>query len=185
MHFKYSSMMNVTFVTFMYGLAVPVLFPIALLSYIVLYSVEKIFITYVYKKPPMYDDKLNNAALSILKWAPFFMMAFGYWIMGNKQIFSNVVYPVRLKNDAITTGHHGLDMEVSQALPLFIAAIIFFIFIFFNDLIIKGLEKVNLCDKAKEDEVDEQLGTYFECLTTLSRKGWYIDEMHMREAYGM
>jgi len=84
MHFKYSSMMNVTFVTFMYGLAIPILFPIALLSYIVLYTVEKLFITYIYKKPPMYDDKLNNAALSILKWAPFFMMAFGYWIMGNK-----------------------------------------------------------------------------------------------------
>lgn len=32
----------------------------------------------------MYDDKLNNAALSILKWAPFFMMGFGYWFMGNR-----------------------------------------------------------------------------------------------------
>jgi hypothetical protein len=45
----------------------------------------------------MYDDKLNNAALSIMKWAPFFMMMFGYWLMGNKQIFSNIVNPVQYK----------------------------------------------------------------------------------------
>lgn len=35
-------MMNITFVTFMYGLAMPVLFPIALLSYIILFVVERI-----------------------------------------------------------------------------------------------------------------------------------------------
>lgn len=97
MHFKYSSMLNTIFVSFMYGLALPLLFPIALLGIIVLYLVERIQITYVYKKPPMYDDKLNNATLSILKWAPFLMMMFGYWLMGNKQIFSNVVNPVEEK----------------------------------------------------------------------------------------
>lgn len=55
LHFKYSSVMNVTFVTFMYGLALPLLFPIALLAFFVLYVTEKLTITYYYKKPPMYD----------------------------------------------------------------------------------------------------------------------------------
>jgi len=35
MHFKYSGMMNVLFVCFMYGLAIPLLFPIALLAFTV------------------------------------------------------------------------------------------------------------------------------------------------------
>jgi len=47
--------MNVTFVTFMYGLALPLLFPIALLAFLVLYVTEKLTITYYYRKPPMYD----------------------------------------------------------------------------------------------------------------------------------
>lgn len=90
-HFKYSAIMNVCFITFLYGLAMPLLFPIALLFYIVMYTVERLCITYYYKKPPMYDEKLNAAALSTLKWAPVFMMAFGFWIMGNQQIFSNYI----------------------------------------------------------------------------------------------
>jgi hypothetical protein len=84
MHFKYSAIMNATFVTFMYGLAVPLLFPIALLFFFVIYSVEKLCLTYFYKIPPMYDEKLNASALGILKWAPVFMMFFGYWIIGNR-----------------------------------------------------------------------------------------------------
>jgi hypothetical protein len=75
----------------MYGLAIPLLFPIALLYFIVMYAVEKLCITYYYKRPPMYDEKLNAAVLSTMKWAPVFMMFFGFWIMGNQQIFSNEV----------------------------------------------------------------------------------------------
>jgi hypothetical protein len=63
----------------MYGLALPLLFPIALLAFFVLYVTEKLTITYYYKKPPMYDEKMNEAALGILKWAPFFMVIFGFW----------------------------------------------------------------------------------------------------------
>jgi len=84
MHFKYSGLMNVTFITFMYGLGLPLLFPIVLLFLIILYFMERLLITYFYKKPPMYDEKLNSSALSTLKWAPFFMMFFGYWIMSNR-----------------------------------------------------------------------------------------------------
>jgi hypothetical protein len=84
MHFKYSSILNVVFVTFMYGLAIPLLFPIAVLYLIVMYCIEKLCITYYFKRPPMFDEKLNNSALSTLKWAPIFMMAFGWWIMGNQ-----------------------------------------------------------------------------------------------------
>lgn len=75
--------MNITFVTFMYGLALPILFPIALIAFFVLYTTERLTITYYYKKPPMYDEKMNEAAIGILKWAPFAMMLFGFWTLGN------------------------------------------------------------------------------------------------------
>ena len=37
MHYKYSTMLNVIFVTFVYGLGIPILFPIACLSMFILY----------------------------------------------------------------------------------------------------------------------------------------------------
>lgn len=84
MHFKYSAILNITFVTFMYGLAIPLLFPIALICFVIMYMVERLCLTYFYKKPPMFDEKLNESALGMLKWAPVFMMLFGYWTMGNR-----------------------------------------------------------------------------------------------------
>lgn len=165
MHFKYSSLLNNIFVTFMYGLAIPILFPICLFAIIILYMVERFQITYVYKKPPMYDEKLNNAALSILKWAPFALFLFGFWLMGNKQIFSNVANPVELKTDPITTDHYYVDMEICQALPLLILAMVYFFFAFFNDSILKFLVFIKASKEEQEQEVDEKLGTYFACLT--------------------
>jgi hypothetical protein len=68
----------------MYGLAIPLLFPIAVVYLLVMYAIERLCITYYFKKPPMFDEKLNESALGTLKWAPIFMMAFGWWIFGNQ-----------------------------------------------------------------------------------------------------
>jgi len=87
MFYKYSTILNTVFVTFMYGLALPILFPIAAFTFFNLYIVERILITYYHPKPPMYDDRLNKAAIQLLRWAPIFMLFFGYWCIGNKQIF--------------------------------------------------------------------------------------------------
>ena len=48
MHFKYASVMNTIYTTFMYGFALPVLFPIAALTFINIYIVEKLTVAYWY-----------------------------------------------------------------------------------------------------------------------------------------
>ena len=83
MHFKYAAMLNVIFVTFTYGLTVPLLFPFAFLFFVVSIILERVTLAYSYRKPPMFDDALNKAALRMLKVAPLFMMMFGYWALGN------------------------------------------------------------------------------------------------------
>ena len=40
-HFKYSFILNVTYVTMFYGAGLPILFPIAVLSYIIFYICER------------------------------------------------------------------------------------------------------------------------------------------------
>ena len=51
-HYKYSAILNVTYVTMMYGLGLPILFPIAFLSYFIIYVCERYQVAYTYKMPP-------------------------------------------------------------------------------------------------------------------------------------
>jgi hypothetical protein len=88
-HYKYSSILNIAFVTMMYGMGLPILFPIAALSFLTLYVMEKLLLHYVYREPPMYDEKLNKNALSILTYAPLLFLSFGYWMLSNKQLLGN------------------------------------------------------------------------------------------------
>jgi hypothetical protein len=88
-HYKYSAILNIAFVTMMYGMGLPILFPIAAFSFFTLYCMEKLLLHYVYREPPMYDEKLNKNALSILTYAPILFLAFGYWMLSNKQLLGN------------------------------------------------------------------------------------------------
>lgn len=83
-HYKYSSILNITFVTMMYGVGIPILFPVAAASLFVLYCMEKLMIHYSYRMPPMYDERLNNNVLTIMTYAPLLFLSFGYWMLSSK-----------------------------------------------------------------------------------------------------
>lgn len=93
-HFRYSAIMNTIFVTFMYGTGLPILYPIALFAFLVLYVQERLLICYYYRQPPMYDDKMTMNTLRIVQWAPLTGLLIGYWMLSNNQIFDNVVFPI-------------------------------------------------------------------------------------------
>jgi hypothetical protein len=104
-HFRFSSIMNITFVTLTYGTALPILFPIALWSYLVLFTLEKCLICYYYKQPPAFDEKMTMNALKMLSWSPLIYMMFSYWFLGNNQLFNNVLFKLQNVNDVVLTGH--------------------------------------------------------------------------------
>jgi hypothetical protein len=82
-HYRYSTILNIVFVTFTYGLALPILFPIAFLCMLNIYIAERVQLAYYFKQPPLYDDRLAKRALSQIQYAPAFMMAMGYWFLSN------------------------------------------------------------------------------------------------------
>lgn len=55
-HFKYSGMLNIMFITMMYGLGMPILFPLAAFNYFNQYLCERIIVSYACKQPPALDD---------------------------------------------------------------------------------------------------------------------------------
>ena len=89
MHYKYSTILNVCFVTFMYGFGLPILFPVAILAFLILYFVEKTMLYYSYRQPPMYDEKQSELVIRILQAVPLFYLAFGYWMCSSRQLLSN------------------------------------------------------------------------------------------------
>lgn len=47
-HFKYSGILNICWITMMYGIGMPVMFPIAAFSYFILLTVERLAVAYFY-----------------------------------------------------------------------------------------------------------------------------------------
>ena len=71
--------MNMVFVSFTFGLALPLLFPMALFGVFNMYVTERIQFAYFYKQPPVYDNKLNESAISFLKYAPIMLLISSYF----------------------------------------------------------------------------------------------------------
>ena len=44
-------------------------------------------------------------SLQFLNWAPLIYMFFGYWMMGNRQIFGNLCLPFTYSTEALRSGH--------------------------------------------------------------------------------
>jgi hypothetical protein len=86
-HFKYSGILNIAFVTMMYGVGMPILYLIAASAYFVLYSLERVLVAYMYQLPPTFDDALTKNCLTIMRWASVFQLFVGFWMLGNKVIF--------------------------------------------------------------------------------------------------
>jgi hypothetical protein len=110
LHYKYSTILNIVFITMMFGTAMPVLFPIALGTFMILYVIEKGLLYYQYQEPPKYDDILNTTALNVMKFAPSLMLGFAYWMFSSKQLIENdTLIPKFQKNMPYNSGHWVKD----------------------------------------------------------------------------
>jgi hypothetical protein len=82
-----------------------VLFVLVLISLINIYIFERYKFAYLYRKPPTIGNNLNAGALEILSAAPIFMLLFGFWILGNNEMFFNRKTPMESLNLDSKTKH--------------------------------------------------------------------------------
>jgi len=138
---KYSAMFNVVFVTMLYGVGIPMLFPIAIFNLIIQWLVERYAMAYSYPKPPSLDDRLTKNANSILKWCPMMFLFNGYWMLNNQQMFKpKVITLIPTSNVQMETNHYWNTVgDVDQAIPVLMIAVIVCIL-----FILKSLCKKNL-----------------------------------------
>lgn len=136
LHYKYSQILTVSYVTFMYGYGLPLLFPVACVSIGILYFTEKTMLYYVYKTPPNFNIASNKRFLKILRFAPILFCMVGYWMCSNWYLIhnTNLVDREPLRNFWFTIkGWHA------PGWPLLVISIIIGFLIIFDDAAKKTL----------------------------------------------
>ena len=83
-HFKYAAILNIVFVTMLFGFGMPILFPIAAISFAIMYFLETTLLYYAYRAPPAYEMEISQTVLKLMMWAPLFYLAFGYWMASSE-----------------------------------------------------------------------------------------------------
>mmetsp|Transcript_28819 Transcript_28819/g.38445 ORF Transcript_28819/g.38445 Transcript_28819/m.38445 type:complete len:329 (-) Transcript_28819:185-1171(-) len=184
-HFKYSHILNVTFVTMMYGLGMPILFPIAALSYLVFWAVERYQVAYTYPMPPALDDRLTENALDMLQFSPILLLANGYWMLSNKQIFDSEISPLNYMTDIMETGHTlPTVLTLDHATPLFAIALVVMCLHLFRVTFDKLMHRWGYVISKNEIKVDENLPPFFQAVP-LTKADWILAENdNLKEVYG-
>ena len=84
-------------ITFLFGGAIPILFPLAWLALFILYVCERLSMFYSYRKPPVYDTTLTEATIKSLYPATVLCLLVSSWIFSNQQVFVNNAVPLNKK----------------------------------------------------------------------------------------
>jgi len=103
-----------------------------------------------------------------------------YWMLGNRQIFDNVVFPLKRSDDILMSGHTVLsdfqNFKYDHTFPSFILGMILLVVLPFGRVIswmigklLPGVFGVNL-------NVDEDLSNYFDALEEDDREWWKKEE---------
>jgi hypothetical protein len=106
MHYKYSMIMTIVFVTMLFGTGMPVLFPIATMSFLLLYIVEKFMLYYGYREPPQFGEELNDQALKTMKYAPVLLLSFGFWMLSSRQLIHNKLLIPKVRKSVPYDSNH-------------------------------------------------------------------------------
>lgn len=83
-HYKQSDSLNITYVTMMYGLGMPILFPLAAFNFLNQWICERLIVAWHMRLPPSLDDTLMKNFVAKVSYAPLLMIFNGYWMISNR-----------------------------------------------------------------------------------------------------
>jgi hypothetical protein len=167
----------------LYGLGIPMLFPVACIYMVIASITEKMMLGWVVRQPPAMDDALTTNALGMIKYAPLFLLANGWWMIGNRQIFEGNWSYINNDLTPMKSKHFLWPQHVDMASPLLLMAIsgitLTLIQTFFHD----KLAEWGFTLQRNEIEVDEDLPNFFE-VVKLSQADMIVKEAeNMKENY--
>ena len=81
---RYATMFTIVYVTLIFGIGMPILYPLAIFNLSVIYLVERYVLAYHYRVPPTMDDRMVKNAMKILSFTPMLFLANAYWMLTNQ-----------------------------------------------------------------------------------------------------
>ena len=174
LHFKYSGVLNIVYITMMYGLGMPILFPLAAFNFFNQFVCERMLAAWVVKLPAALDDKLTNNALNMLKWAPIMFLFNGYWMVSNRQIFSNS-WEYILETTHTMKSNHKLEFGIDWAAPILLMALASLALVLIQKIFADYLMAWGFSMSREEINVDEDLPNFFKSVK-LSHADELIEE---------
>mmetsp|Transcript_10117 Transcript_10117/g.15446 ORF Transcript_10117/g.15446 Transcript_10117/m.15446 type:complete len:271 (-) Transcript_10117:36-848(-) len=138
------------------------------------------------------DNKLNDRAIKMLNFAPFFLLLFGFWQLGNRQIFHNEPALIEFASQVQVTNHQILYLEREAYTQwLFFGFLAVFIL---HSYFVKAFQQIYQSFRFRKTglhkyfdsnwhfvaSVDEKLGNYWRCLSGLDQKQWYTRETYLQ-----
>ena len=175
-HFKYSSVFNCVYVTMLYGVGLPIMYPIAVLTFAIFWSLERYHMAYTYQLPPSLDDKLTKNAVGVLKFSPIMLLANGYWMLSQSQIFDGWVNIKATTLTFMPTGHDFSTLDtVSQATPLMLITGAMLAIFLAQQFFKKTLKRYGFGFSGSKIEVDENLPNFYKAVK-LAEADWLVAE---------
>ena len=178
-------MLVITWCTFLFAPGMPILFPIALFGMVVLYITNRIQLAYWHRRPPIYDQKMNETTIGMLSVAPALYLLSGAWVFSNQQAFTNTVQP--LKNGELFQGpQHYVDGLFHNITPASIFLLCFALIALLTIL----RQIVNCCKierfystqkKVARFQVRQRLASFFSSLKRRDRESLIKEELLDRE----
>lgn len=115
-HYRYATILLQIGVAFMYGSGMPLLYFYAFLAYLILYINERLLVCYYYREPPAFDEKMTMLCIDFSRYVPYLMLPMAFWMLGNRQIFENVINEISFKSD-IRLSSHTITQSFSHMDP--------------------------------------------------------------------
>ena len=100
---RYPFLLNTLFITMMYCAGLPLLLPLAMVSFAISNLVDKCLIMRYTVKPPRYNDALAVRSLKVMPYALILHLCITIWMYGNPDVFKSDVIDASLLGSTLNT----------------------------------------------------------------------------------
>jgi hypothetical protein len=180
-HYKHSKIMLTMFICLIFGTGIPLLYPIALLSVLIEYLLERYLLAYYYKLPKIETQVILTDTLNVLKFAAVCSLGVNYWMMSNPQMFSNQVFPVTHVDSPENTNHSIFAFQVDHSLPSLIISL-FLAFSHLSKCIMRiaiFFDKHHVGNNPLNSKNPKPLPSFYDSLSNYDLKCWVQEEDHV------
>lgn len=132
------------------------------------------------------DNALNNNALSMVTFAPMFLLMNGFWMIDNKIIFDNFwEYRMRV-NESMRSGHVFEGFVVTQATPLLLFVAFSWALHFIHSTVPEEtLARFGFTLQKEQISVDEDLPSFFEAIKLKQADEIVSEYYNIKNRYGL